>query len=93
MMGEESGQIFGTVTVSDRGQIVIPAKARQALGIEKGEKLLVVSGPAEFGGIALLFVRVKYIGQMLSKWSDVIRVLHDEGLLEAAAGETLAEEE
>jgi AbrB family looped-hinge helix DNA binding protein len=93
MMVEPSGQIFGTVTVSDRGQIVIPASARQALGIEKGEKLLVLSGPPEFGGVALLFVRVKYIGQMLSKWSDVIRVLHDEGLLEAAAEERLTEEE
>jgi AbrB family looped-hinge helix DNA binding protein len=93
MIGEPSGQIFGTVTVSDRGQIVIPASARQAMGIEKGEKLLVLSGPPDFGGIALLFVRVKYLGQMLSKWSDVIRVLHDEGLLEAAADERPAEEE
>lgn len=33
---------YGTVRVGDRGQIVIPAEARQHLGIQPGDKLMVV---------------------------------------------------
>lgn len=31
---------YGTTTVGEKGQIVIPAEARQAMSIEKGDKLL-----------------------------------------------------
>ncbi|MEA5116107.1 MAG: AbrB/MazE/SpoVT family DNA-binding domain-containing protein [Propionicimonas sp.] len=34
-------RFYGAVTVSDRGQIVIPARARRDFGIEIGDKLLV----------------------------------------------------
>ncbi len=34
-------RFYGTITVSDRGQIVIPAQARRDFGIEVGDKLLV----------------------------------------------------
>lgn len=36
---------FGSVTVGDRGQIVIPAEARHALGLQAGDKLLVFRDP------------------------------------------------
>jgi AbrB family looped-hinge helix DNA binding protein len=35
-------KFYGSVTVSERGQIVIPAEARRDFGIEVGDKLLVV---------------------------------------------------
>ncbi|MCR5664186.1 MAG: helix-turn-helix domain-containing protein [Oscillospiraceae bacterium] len=44
--------IFGTVTVGDKGQIVIPVKARRCFGIEPGDDLVVL-GNIETG-IALL---------------------------------------
>lgn len=34
-------RFYGAITVSDRGQIVIPAEARRDFGIEVGDKLLV----------------------------------------------------
>ncbi len=34
-------KLFGIVTVGERGQVVIPAEAREALGIDAGDKLLV----------------------------------------------------
>ena len=37
----EGKRFYGSITVSDRGQIVIPAEARRDFGIEVGEKLLV----------------------------------------------------
>lgn len=36
---------YGSVTVGDRGQVVIPAEARTQLGIEPGDKLLVMRDP------------------------------------------------
>ena len=45
---------YGSVTVSERGQIVIPAQARRDLGIEAGDKLLVLGDPDQ--GIALMTI-------------------------------------
>lgn len=44
--------LFGTVTVGERGQIVIPKKARDIFGIEPGDKLLVLGDEAQ--GLALM---------------------------------------
>jgi len=44
--------IFGTVTVSDRGQMVIPKQARDIFEIMDGERLVVLGDEAE--GIALV---------------------------------------
>ena len=35
-------RFYGAITVSDRGQIVIPAEARRDFNIEVGDKLLVL---------------------------------------------------
>jgi AbrB family looped-hinge helix DNA binding protein len=40
---------FGAVTVGERGQVVIPAEARKAFGIDTGDKLLVFGHPSEHG--------------------------------------------
>lgn len=44
---------LGAVTVGERGQVVIPAEAREKLAIEAGDKLLVFLHPAAHG-VALL---------------------------------------
>lgn len=44
--------IFGTVTVGDRGQIVIPKKARELFDIRAGESLMVLGDETQ--GIALV---------------------------------------
>ncbi|NMB58017.1 MAG: AbrB/MazE/SpoVT family DNA-binding domain-containing protein [Chloroflexi bacterium] len=38
----ERKRFYGSITVSDRGQIVIPAEARRDFNIEVGDKLLVL---------------------------------------------------
>lgn len=35
-------EFYGSTTVSEKGQVVIPLEARTAFGLEKGEKLLVM---------------------------------------------------
>lgn len=45
---------YGAVTVSERGQIAIPAQARRDLGIGAGDKLLVLADPEQ--GLALMTI-------------------------------------
>jgi AbrB family looped-hinge helix DNA binding protein len=40
---------YGSVTVGERGQFVIPAEARKRFKIESGDKLLVLSTPQDKG--------------------------------------------
>jgi AbrB family looped-hinge helix DNA binding protein len=44
--------IFGTVTVGDKGQIVIPKRAREIFAISPGDRLLVLGDEGQ--GIAIL---------------------------------------
>lgn len=41
MQAPEGKKFYGSVTVSERGQIVIPADARKDFNIKTGDKLLV----------------------------------------------------
>jgi len=40
---------YGSVTVGERGQIVIPSGARNEMGIQQGDKLLIMKHPANHG--------------------------------------------
>jgi AbrB family looped-hinge helix DNA binding protein len=42
--GDEGVFVYGTVKVGDRGQVVIPVKARKDFNIRPGNLLLVVAG-------------------------------------------------
>ena len=44
--------LFGVVTVGDKGQVVIPAKARKIFSIEAGDQLVVLGDESQ--GIALM---------------------------------------
>ena len=44
-MADNSDLYFTTVTVGQRGQIVIPARIRKELAIHAQEQLVVMSGP------------------------------------------------
>lgn len=48
----EGKHIFGTVRVGERGQIVIPKKAREIFSIQPGDTLLIVGD--EKRGIAIV---------------------------------------
>jgi AbrB family looped-hinge helix DNA binding protein len=70
---EES--FMGSVTVGERGQVVIPAAARERCGIEPGDKLLSFVHTSG-GGVMLIKV------DALSQMADELRRLE----LAAAAG-------
>ena len=50
--GPKGKHIFGTAKINDRGQVVIPKKARELFGINNGDSLIVLGDEAE--GIALI---------------------------------------
>lgn len=49
MTEEPTAHIYGTVKVGDRGQVVIPSKARRDLNIKPGDILLVMAGKNKRG--------------------------------------------
>lgn len=54
--GPKGKHIFGTTKINDRGQIVLPKKARELFGINNGDSLVVLGDEAE--GIALVKANV-----------------------------------
>ena len=46
---KQAAQIYGTVKVGDRGQVVIPSQARKDLNIKPGDLLLVMAGKNKRG--------------------------------------------
>lgn len=60
---------YGSTTVGERGQIVLPAKLRDELNIQAGDKLLVLSaGPP--GREAVMIMRSDVLNDMVQKMSQ-----------------------
>ncbi len=54
-IGPKDKHIFGTVTIGDRGQLVLPKKARSVMGLKEGDTLIVLGDTSkENEGIALI---------------------------------------
>ena len=69
MPQHERGKFYGTVTVSERGQIAIPAEARREFEINVGDKLLVMGHLGQ--GIGL--IKASALKEMLSHMSDLFQ--------------------
>lgn len=67
-MFHDKPQIWGVTTIGERGQIVIPVKAREELHLEKGDQLVVISKGHKFIG---LIKEVEMTG-MLKSWLEEI---------------------
>ena len=75
-------KLYGTVTVGERGQIVIPVGARKELGLEPSTKLLVFGTPHGAGG--LIITRADFISEFLAK--ATARLAQFEDILQTDAG-------
>lgn len=69
--------IFGTVTVGERGQIVIPKKARDIFQISQGDSLMIL-GDESLGGIAILKTEL-FIRSMEPLMDAIPRPVKNEG--------------
>ena len=59
----------GTATVGERGQVVIPVQAREACGIQPGDKLLAFVHPA---GSGVVFIKLEAMLQVSSLLSQLL---------------------
>jgi len=71
---KDSPEIFGTVTVGQRGQVVIPMKARKSLGLKKGDRLMVMSGPPGKKDI-ISFIPLERFSDFLKHFEEHLEVL------------------
>lgn len=62
---------YGTTTVGEKGQVVIPAEARQAMSIEKGDKLLTFG----VGSNMVAMVKLSELEQFASHLSDRLEAI------------------
>lgn len=60
---------FGTATVGERGQIVIPADARKRFDIEPGDKMLILSAPGKNG---LMLCKLSAMREFMSAFQDAL---------------------
>lgn len=60
-------KFIGATTVGERGQVVIPAEARKALGINSGDKLLVFSHRHPTG---LLLLKDDVFNELVSETTE-----------------------
>ncbi len=66
--------ILGTVTVGERGQIVIPASARKRLDIHAGDQLFMMSHPS---GQGLGFVKTSAMRDFIEQMSSRLEIAMD----------------
>ena len=67
-------KLYGTATVGTKGQVVIPADARKALGIEEGERLYVVGSEK---GCWIALIKEEQLREMVDKLTDNIESYKD----------------
>jgi len=72
----EKHEFYGSVTVGERGQIVLPAKLREEYGIEAGDKLLVI-GPNLHGKAGILIVKAEVLSELLTDVNRNLKRLMD----------------
>lgn len=60
-------EYYGSATVGERGQIVLPSKLRESFGVVKGDKFLVLSGK-KWGAWGIILVKSDLMTKLLSKF-------------------------
>lgn len=68
-------RLIGTATIGEKGQIVIPVEARKSLGLESGDKLIVLLGPH---GSELILMKPEQVEELATRISA-----HMTGMVEA----------
>ena len=74
------GKCYGSTVVGERGQVVIPAEAREELDIQPGEKLVVFGNPRR--GMVILLkgdIMARFTEALMSRFSSVERIFKEFG--------------
>ena len=68
---------YGSVTVGERGQIVIPAEARKHYSVEPGDKLLVFRHPHIHGMVLARLDEVEMLLGELRQFAEIVSAARD----------------
>lgn len=60
---------YGSATVGERGQVVIPAEARNELGIHAGDKILIMKHPIYKG---LMMFKIEHARNFLDEFASML---------------------
>ena len=71
---EGAPKFYGSTTVGERGQVVIPAEARRDFQITPTTKLLVFGSP---GGEGLIFTKAESVTEFLTKATKMLSGLEE----------------
>jgi AbrB family looped-hinge helix DNA binding protein len=69
MNSEHFPKILGTATLNDKGQLVIPREARQALDLTAGSKVVIMSSPKR---PALVILRAEEVEAMVQDLANAL---------------------
>lgn len=79
-LGRFFGKCYGSTTLTERGQIVIPIEARRELGIEPGTKWLIFgSGDGQLLTLVTAERVTDFVRRATERLSEVERILKQEG--------------
>ncbi len=74
MLKFQGPKVYGTVTVGERGQVVIPAEVRKLYHIKSSDKLIVIAKPE--GPIGL--IPADRLNEFLSHMSEMLAKIKEE---------------
>lgn len=83
MCGNMNELFYGSVTVGERGQIVIPAEARCELDMNPGDKLIVMRHPIHAG---LMVFKLEGVRAYLNDFAEQLQRLEQQSADPEAAG-------
>lgn len=69
------GKCYGTATLGERGQVVIPVEARKLLELETGSKLLVYQA---MGGVGLFLVKADVLEQFVRTAMERLAAMNEQ---------------
>lgn len=72
MMESGSPKFYGSTTIGERGQMVVPAEARKDFQITPNTKLLVFGNP---GGGGLMVIKAEFVTAFLTKATEMLKGL------------------
>ncbi len=76
-MEVKDNQVFGTVKVGERGQIVIPKNARELLEIYPGDNLFIIAGKKR-GAVIFKAEKIRELAKELLEKIDTVDNLETE---------------
>ena len=70
-------KFYGSTTMGERGQVVVPVEAREALGLERGEKLLVFGVKDKAVVLTKLSSFKQLTREMEKQHQEIIKILEE----------------